>query len=208
MSQLFRFTWLSGCSLTNRSSLRTVIILFTFLVQISSNALSIVGTQQMLPDAQTHDNPIVQNQSHSKTKVEFYRGKHCTLVWENTTRLDQLIYEYKSFFHKGKESKCKFSWERIIIFMYKRNYTHQNNYKIIGGYTWLLNEQHEYTVNSAGQHYDLRCEFANGLILHYKRNPVNVLENCYKVYWDRDMVISLRSTNRLVILLFDRPIKL
>ena len=92
--------------------------------------------------------------------------------------------------------------------MYKRNYTHQNNYKIIGGYTWLLNEQHEYTVNSAGQHYDLRCEFANGLILHYKRNPVNVLENCYKVYWDRDMVISLRSTNRLVILLFDRPIKL
>ena len=135
MSQLIRFTWLSGCSLTNRSSLRTVIILFTFLLQISSNALSIVGTQQMLPDAKTHDNSTVQNQSHSKNKVEFYRGKHCTLVWENTTSLDQLIYKYKSFFHKGKKSKCKFSWERIIIFMYKRNYTHQNNYTIIGGYT-------------------------------------------------------------------------
>lgn len=92
--------------------------------------------------------------------------------------------------------------------MYKRNYSHQNNFKIIGGYTQLLDEWHEYTVNFAGQHYNLRCEFSNGLILHYKYNPKNVLENCYKVYWDRDMITSLKPNNTLDSLLFDKPHKI
>lgn len=68
--------------------------------------------------------------------------------------------------------------------MNKRNCSHQNNYKITGGYTQLLDE-HQYTVNFVGQRYDLRSEFANGLILYYKCNLKNGLENCYKMYWDR-----------------------
>lgn len=34
-----------------------------------------------------------------------------------------------------------------------------------------------------------------------------MLENCYKVYWDRDMITSLKPNNTLDIL-FDKPHKI